>query len=197
MQLKSSKMLPYHIPFQWLSFGRLAPDPTTVQAPTVLPYDSHSHWSAKRLFCGYRDARLKQTQLKVNPKVIWFNPLILLHRWKLRSREVTLFTQSNTASHGSLLISNALLFSQARSSLTNNIRPHPPQMAGGTRPFKKNNRVITLLLSFHMIHLSPFHIVAFVLSVSCRKMTYCLEIQLGIFFRQSDLLNVANISFGV
>lgn len=48
-----------------------------------------------------------------------------------------------------------------------------------------------------MVYLSPFHIVAFVLSVSCRNMTYCLEIQLGIFFRQSDLLNVANISFGV
>lgn len=41
MQLKASKMLPDHIPFQWLSFGKVAPDPITIQAPTILPYDSH------------------------------------------------------------------------------------------------------------------------------------------------------------
>lgn len=61
MQLKASKMLPYRIPLQWLSFGKLSPDPTTIQAPTVLPDDSHSHLSAKRLLCGCRDAPLEQT----------------------------------------------------------------------------------------------------------------------------------------
>lgn len=55
MQLKDSKLLPYCIPFQWLSFGKLAPDPTTIQAPTAIPYESHSHLSAKRLFCDCRD----------------------------------------------------------------------------------------------------------------------------------------------
>lgn len=69
-------------------------------------------------------------------------------------------------------------------------------MVRGTRPFKKKQDY-NIITFFHMVYLSPFHIVAFVLSVSCRNMTYCLEIQLGIFFRQSDLLNVANISFGV
>lgn len=68
MQLKGSKMLPYHIPFQWLSFGKLIPDPTTMQAPTVLPYGSHSHLRAKGLFCGRRDAPLEQTEAESEPK---------------------------------------------------------------------------------------------------------------------------------
>lgn len=108
---KDSKLLPCCIPFQWLSFGKLAPDPTTIQAPTVLPYDSHSHLGAKRLLRGYRDTCQKKQRLKGNPKVIGSNPLTL-HRWKLRSKKMTPFTQSNTATHTSILISNPLLFSQ-------------------------------------------------------------------------------------
>lgn len=45
-----------------------------------------------------------------------------------------------------------------------------------------------------MSHFSPFYFLAFVFY---KDELNCMEIQLGIFLRQSDLLNGANISSGV
>lgn len=102
-----------------------------------------------------------------------------------------IITQCNTARHRSILILSHCSFPSYLDSwwIIKEQR---------TRPLKNpNNKVIMLLLFSDGLSFSPSHIVAFVLSASCRKMTYCLQMQFGIFFRQSDLLNVANISFGV
>lgn len=60
-------MLPDCIPLQWLSFGKLVPDPTALQAPTALPCDSHPHLSAKRLLCGCRGAPWEQIEAQRKP----------------------------------------------------------------------------------------------------------------------------------
>lgn len=114
---KDSKMLPSCIPFQWLSFGKLVPDPTPVQAPTVHPCDSRSHLGAKS--CS------RTTGTRIRGSVHWketprsLDPILLRYtdgnwgpgRW-LSSHPVT---QQVTG----VLISNPLLFSEPHWSLTN------------------------------------------------------------------------------
>lgn len=114
---KDSKILPSCIPFQWLSFGKRVPDPTPIQAPTVHPCDSHLHLGAK--------GRSMATRRHIRGNIHWeetprsSDPILFRYtdgNWgpgrRLSSHPIA---QQVTA----VPISNLLLFSEPRWSLTN------------------------------------------------------------------------------